>query len=83
MSLYRIAWAIGARQGHGEWFSATDLPFLHRTVGVLGARHGPGTHRIEERVVTRAAQMMAEALNALIVGSTGNTSKWHGSAGDT
>lgn len=64
MSLYHIAWAIGARQGHGEWFGTTDLPFLHRTIGVLNARHGPGTHRIEERVVTRAAQMMAEALLA-------------------
>lgn len=62
MNLYRITWAIKDRRDHGEWFEAADLPFLHRTAGVLNARYGSGTHRIEERVVTRAAQMMAEAI---------------------
>ena len=64
MSFYRITWTIEARQGHGEWFGAADLPFLHRLVGTLNRRHGPGTHRLEERVVTRATQMMAEAILA-------------------
>jgi len=86
VSLYRITHAIESteikttRSGHEEWFGAADLPFLHRTVGVLNARHGPGTHRIEERNVSAAERMMAEAIT---VRSTGNASTWRGPAGNS
>lgn len=58
MSLYRIAW----NTDHGEWLEATHLHFLRQTVETLNALYGTGTHWIEERIVTRAAQMMTEAI---------------------